>query len=235
MKTKHRIKGYIIFAMIAVIVPLVAFYFPALKQYFSPAFLREYFLSWGFWGYFMLFFMIIISIPLPTPSAPFILAGGYVYGTIVGASLALIAGALGGTILFFLARTYGRSLVEQIVDKHHIVHFNHVFKKRGEAAALLSFAIPVFPNDAVIFLLGLTKMKYRTFILLVLIGHIPRYLLITFFGNDLFAGFTLQTGLILVIGVAFILIALFREKIKRFLFKELKTLEKDVGMQDLNH
>lgn len=230
MKTKHRIKGYIILAVIAVIATIAAFYFPTFKQYFSPTFLREYLLHLGFWGYFMLFFMIIISVPLPTPSTPFILAGGYVYGTIVGASLALIAGALGGTILFFLARTYGRSLVEKMVDKHHLVHFNHVFKKRGEAVALLSFAIPVFPNDAVTVLLGLTKMKYRTFILLILIGHIPRYLLVTSFGNDLFTGFTLQTGLILAIGVAFISIALFREKIKKFLFKELKTLEKDVGM-----
>ena len=35
MKTKHRIKGYIILAVIAVIATIAAFYFPTFKQYFS--------------------------------------------------------------------------------------------------------------------------------------------------------------------------------------------------------
>ena len=71
-------------------------------------------------------------------------------------------------------------------------------------------------------------MRYRTFLLLVIAGHIPRFLIINSLGEDLFSGFSMKTIIVLILTSILILIAVFREPIKRFFFKELKTLKKDI-------
>jgi len=200
-------------------------YFTNLKNFTSPEFVRDYLISFGHWGYLMYVVLILLSIPLPIPSTPIILAGGYVYGMIVGTILALIGAIIGGTIAFYLVRFYGKPLLEKLVDKHHIDHFNHIFKKRGSIAALISYAIPLFPSDTINLILGLTRMKYLTFLFLVIIGHIPRYLIVNSLGEDLYAGFTIKTLIMIIAAIIFVLIAAFRERIKKIIFKELRELE----------
>lgn len=227
MKHKHRLAGYITLAVIILAVVLLSFLFPGLRQFADPEYVRNYLISLGGWGYVMFVVLLVASIPLPIPSAPVSLGGGYVYGIWIGTLLALLAVVLGSAISFFLTRKFGEPLLEKMVDKHHIVHFNHIFKKRGATAALIAFAIPVFPSDAVYLLLGLTRMKYHLFLLLVLIGHIPRFLIINTIGNDLHTGLSLRTVVMLIAGALFILITLFRERIKKLLFKELKEVERE--------
>lgn len=228
MKHKHRITGYIMVAIIIVIFSLLPFFFDNLKNFASPAFIRDLLINSGVFGYGLLILLIIASVPLPIPSSPVILGGGYVYGMIIGSLVSLIGIVIGATISFVMVRKLGRPVLEKLVDKHHIIHFNHVFKKRGIAAALISYALPIFPSDCVSAILGLTRMSYRHFLLIAIIGHIPRVLLINSLGQNLYAGFNTNTLIILGISLIFVLIALFREKLKKFFFKELKEIEKEV-------
>lgn len=226
MKHKHNVIGYIVFIIIVLILVALYFIFPDLKNVLDPENIRSYLLGLGGWAYIVYVLIIIASIPLPAPSTPLILAGGYVFGFIGGTLLALIAAVLAGTLMFFLTRKFGRPLVEKLVDPHHLAHFDHIFKKRGELAAFISFAIPLFPSDIINIMLGLTKIKYSTLIFIIIVGHIPRYLIINSLGADLYAGITLKTALMFGAAIIFVLIAAFREKLKKFFFKELKTLEK---------
>ncbi|MBI2668590.1 TVP38/TMEM64 family protein [Candidatus Woesearchaeota archaeon] len=227
MKQKHRFFGYAVVVVIALIIAALAMYFPAWKQFSSPTFLRDYLLHLGNWGYFAYIILFVLSIPLPIPSTPVALVGGYLYGTVVGTILTLIATVIGASISFYLVRKFGQPLLERFVSKHHIIHFNHIFKKRGVNAALISYAIPIFPSDALNFLLGLTKMRWHTFLLVVLVGYIPRYIIINALGENLQTGFSVQTILWLVLSAVLLGIAVFREQIKRLIFKELRELEKE--------
>ena len=233
-KAKHHIISYIILILIILFIAVSSYFSPSIKAYFTPTNLRQLLLNLGVWGYFAFIGLILISVPTPLPSTPIILAGGYVYGPTIGITLALIAGAIGGSISFYLARYYGLPLINKIVDKHHIIHFNHVFKKRGESAALISFALPLFPNDVLTFLLGLTSISFLRFMLILTLGHIPRYFIVTILGNDLFTGITIRTILVLLLAGIFILISIFREKIKLLVFKELKKFEKGVKKTEKN-
>lgn len=228
MKLSYRIKGTIALLLIILLIFGTLFYFSDIEQLSSPTKIRSLLLGFGIWGYLVYILLLIIIIPLPTPSTPVILAGGYVYGIFVGTLLSLVGAMAAGTVAFYAARYFGRPLIQKLVDKHHIKYFNHLFQRRGNAAALTSYAIPLFPSDILNLLLGITKMKYRTFITLVLIGHIPRYLIINSLGDDLFAGFSIKTLIFLIAGAVFILIAIFREKIKRALFKEMNELEHEL-------
>lgn len=227
-KTKHKIISYSILATIILIVAVSSYFSPQIKELFNPSNIRHFLLSLGFWGYFAFIGLIIISVPTPAPSTPIILAGGYVYGTWMGVLLALIAGALGGTIAFYLARWYGKPLISRLVDNHHIVHFNHLFKKRGDSVAFISFAIPIFPSDVLTFLLGLTSIGYWRFMAIMNVAHIPRYFIIAILGNDFFGGITTRTIIIFAVAIVFVFIAIFRERLKKLLFKELRVFEKDV-------
>ena len=228
MKHKHRYYSYALLILLVIALVIASFYLPALKQFTSPTLVRDFVLQFGVLSSLAFVFLLLLSVPLPIPSAPIILAGGYIYGTILGSFLALIAVLIGSSISFWLVRAYGRPLLEKLVDRHHIEHFNHLFKKRGWIIVFISYVVPIFPSDCVSALLGFTKMRYRMFVLLVIAGHIPRFLIVNSLGEDLLIGFSLKTALVLVLSLALILIAVFREPIKKFFFKELKVLKKDI-------
>ena len=220
MKHKHLLYSYGFLFIIAILAILTSYFSPSLELIPLEE-LRDLMINSKILGFFIFTLLIILSVPFPIPSTPITLAGGYVYGTFLGSIVALVAVTLGGALSFFLIRRYGRPLLEKLVDKHHIVHFNHIIKKKGLNIALVVFAIPLFPSDAVTLILGLTNIRFTTFILLTVLGHIPRYLILTSLGNDLYAGFSQQSIITIALAVIFIIIAIFREKIKRLIFKGL--------------
>lgn len=220
-------KGYTVLAIIVLVILLANYYLPDFRNFTSPTFVREYLLSLGNWGYFVYVLLFLLSIPLPIPSTPVAVAGGYVFGIVVGTLLTLLATVIGASIAFYLIRYYGEPLLEKVVSKHHIQHFMHIFKKRGINGAILAYAIPVFPSDSINFILGLSKIRYHTFLLVVILGSIPRYVLINALGQELYTGFTIKTVIIPILTAIYLLIAIFREKIKRILFKELRELERE--------
>lgn len=224
------IKPYLYLGLIIAFFVALTFIFPGLRQFSSPTYVRDFFLDLGKWGYLVYALSFLLSIPLPIPSTPLTLGGGYVYGTIIGTILALVGLVIGGSISFFMVRHFGKPLVEKMVDRHHIIHFNHLFKKRGEVFALIAYAIPLFPSDTTHFLLGLTQIRYSSFLKLMIVGSIPRYLLINSLGQDLHQGITWVTIIIIFCIIAMIIVAIEREKIKRFLFKELKEVEQEVQL-----
>lgn len=220
-------KGYAVLAIIIFIILLANYYLPDFRNFASPSFVREYLLELGNWGYLVYVILFLLSIPLPIPSTPVAIAGGYVFGIIVGTALTILAALIGASIAFYLIRYYGEPLLEKVVSKHHIEHFMHIFKKRGINGAILAYAIPVFPSDSINFMLGLSKIRYHTFLLVVIIGSLPRYVLITSFGQELLTGFTWKTIIVPILVAVYLLTAIFREKIKRVIFKELRELEKE--------
>lgn len=159
---------------------------------------------------------------------PLAIGAGYVYGFFMGMALTMIGVIAGASIAFQLSRYFGEPLLEKVVSKHHIIHFNHIFKKRGINGAIIAYAIPIFPADSVNFILGISTIRYHQFLLAVILGSIPRYVIVTALGQELLTGFTIKTIIVPILAAVFVLIALFRERIKRVVFKELRFIEHEV-------
>ncbi|MBS3123784.1 TVP38/TMEM64 family protein [Candidatus Woesearchaeota archaeon] len=227
MKIAPKITWLLVtFLILILFTPLL--FLPQLKVYASPSFIRDLTLGWGLWSYLIYVLIFILSVPLPLPSGPLALAGGYLFGIFWGSLLALLGLFVGSSISFIVARKFGQPLVEKLIDKHHIIHFNHLLKKRGLSFVLLAYSIPVFPEDSLDYLMGVSKVSYKTFVITLITGNIPRYLLINTLGSNLYSGFSWFTGLILLVIVIMVIVSFFREKIKRVLFKELKEVESEV-------
>lgn len=216
------------FLILAVLVVSAKYWFPSLIKFSSPTFVRDYFINFGAMGYLIFTGLIAASIVLPMPSTVVAIGGGYVYGLSIGTILILIGTIIGATINFYLVRIFGEPLLEKVVSKKNYLHFNHLFKKRGAKFVLLSYALPIFPADSLNFLLGLTNIRYAAFLGILILGSIPRTLITVSLGENLLAGITLKSILTISAAAIFILIALFRKRIKLILFKELKEIEKEV-------
>jgi len=216
MKVKYRVISYLILSITIVLFTLIKYLFPELQINTVENILTGF----GPFGIVIYLILVILSVPLPIPSSAFILAGGYAYG-LTGVITALIGVTLGSIVAFAIIRTYGKPLLYKLVDKHHIEHFQKLFDKRGTLAVLISYSIPLFPSDILSLFLGLTNLTYKRFIYLVILGHIPRVLIIGMLGEGLYNGLSLQTFVIFALVLLFVLIASCRTRLRQKLFKEL--------------
>ena len=220
MKTLHRVVGSVVIIILLIVGTML------LAPYISsPEQVRNTILNFKYVGWLIYILLVTVAGPLPIPSPIVVIGGGYIYGTLLGSLLSYVGIILGGIISFYMIRFGGRLLLEKLVDHHHRINFYHLINERGHIFVLFAFAIPIFPSDVVCLLLGLTHIKFRTLLWLLVLGSIPRALLVAALGSELSLGFSWRTMLLLaIVGVGGV-IALFRERIKKFLFHELHEVE----------
>ena len=76
MKIKHRLLSYVVLALILIILAGIFIFFPNLKEFASPDFVRTFILGFGALAFVVYMVLITLAVPLPIPSTAVILAGG---------------------------------------------------------------------------------------------------------------------------------------------------------------
>jgi uncharacterized membrane protein YdjX (TVP38/TMEM64 family) len=101
-------------------------------------------------------------------------AGGYIFGTWLGALLS-VAGILLGTVIAFLAaRLLGYSLVKIFLKPKRLERFEFLINNpRAEVAMFVLFLIPGIPKDSLVYISGLTPIKPLRFLLISMIARLP--------------------------------------------------------------
>jgi uncharacterized membrane protein YdjX (TVP38/TMEM64 family) len=132
------------------------------------------------------------------------IVGGYVYGISFGFIFSTLGLALGSLVAFELARILGRPFVEKFVNQKLIKKFEFLTTDTGATLCFLLFLIPGFPKDVLCYLLGLSRMRLRTFLVLSTLGRMPGTFLLTLQGASIrsqryhTAGAIAATGVIIV-------------------------------------
>jgi len=109
-------------------------------------------------------------------------AGGYVYGETMGFLLSTVGLTIGSWVAFELASILGRPFVERFVSQEVLHKFDFLTTNTGATICFLLFLIPGFPKDYLCYLLGLSRMKLSTFLIVSTIGRIPGTYLLTMQG-----------------------------------------------------
>ncbi len=188
MKNK-RIINIIFFVVALVFIAAVSWIVgrPMLALASEPEKFRLWVSKSGFLGELgyvgMLVFQIVFAI---IPGEPFEIVAGYAFGAVKGTILCLVGTTLGSIVVFVLVRTFGKKIVETFfsLDKINELKFLKNSKKR-DALSFLIFLIPGTPKDILVYFLGLTKIDFVMFLMVVSIGRIPSIVTSTVGGSAL--------------------------------------------------
>ena len=191
-------------------------------------------LSLGFYG--RLFFVLLQFLQvtfLPIPSTITTLAGLLVYGPLQTSLLSLSGILLGSTFAFFLGRQFGRKIVTFMVGTESCKKWTK-FLTEAKYSFFIMMILPIFPDDILCLVAGLTDMSWAFFVITNLISRPLAVFSTCFLGSgDIipYEGWGLVVWAILLIGVAVVLYLSFkyRKQIEIFLkkkFSRLKHLQK---------
>ncbi|MEG0260678.1 MAG: TVP38/TMEM64 family protein [Lysinibacillus sp.] len=139
----------------------------------------------------------IIATTFPTPIALFISLGGTVFGSIC---------------MFYLCR-YGlqRVALKQVQKWQRLDGFFQLLERNGFLAVLIGRLIPIMPSAAINAIAGVTKVRFRSFLLATAIGKFPTMLAFTIAGAQ-FGKNQVVTGI--MIGLYIIVLFLLGLKIR---------------------
>ncbi len=175
---------------IAVVIALTAFatwFFGRWLTSFTQEGLRDYILSFGgaSRGVFLGLQILQVFIAL-IPGEILESVAGFLYGPILGTLLCYMGLAVASSMVFFLTRRFGIKLVEVFVSREKInsLRFLNTEKKRNGLIFLIFF-IPGTPKDLVTYFVGLTDIKFGTFLILSLVARFPSIISSTLGGHFL--------------------------------------------------
>lgn len=157
---------------------------------------------------------ILQAVVAPIPGAILVIAGGLIWGTILGGLLSIIGAFTGSVICFALSRILGRPFIEKIMRKEDIQFVDNFFQRYGFLAILVLRLIPLLPFDAISYCLGLTKVDIRKFATATLIGMIPGTFLYSYIGFALVEESALVFFAAVIILIIFISVGLLRKMLR---------------------
>jgi uncharacterized membrane protein YdjX (TVP38/TMEM64 family) len=160
----------------------------------------------------------VVAAPIPGEATGLI--GGYLYGPILGTIYSTIGLTAGSWIAFMLARIFGMPLVEKAVKPDIIAKYDHFLEHQGAFVSFLLFLIPGFPKDYLCYIMGVSHMPTRTFIIISTIGRLLGTMLLSVSGscarNDQYMALV---GIMLVSGIFAIIAYIYRDSLLEMLKK----------------
>ena len=125
--------------------------------------IRKFILSIGFYGrlFFVLLQFLQVTI-LPIPSTITTLAGVLIYGPLQTAFLSLSGILLGSLFAFWLGRSFGRKIVVYMVGEASCMKWTK-FLTSAKYSFFVMMLFPIFPDDILCLVAGLTDMSWAFF------------------------------------------------------------------------
>lgn len=203
--------GLIVF--IGIMIAVVSFLWPMLSSVFQPggvdnliASVREK----GAWGVLFLLGLQLVQIIIAfIPGEVVQVAAGIIYGPWLGALVILIGCVISSAIVFALVHWLGAPFVQDMVSEKNMAKFE-AFRKSGKLNMIvfILFLIPGLPKDVFTYLVPLTNMRMRTFLIISNGARIPGIVVSTYAASGLVSGDIMQSVIIFLIAAAIALIAI---------------------------
>ena len=152
-------------------------------------------------------FLQVTFIPIASSivtAAGYYLCGQNVLLTILFCCIGLWLGSL---FAFFLGRIFGVKLVKWVAGEKILLKYNNLVKGKDKVMLGYMFMFPIYPDDVLCLIAGLTTMSWREFIFLQLISrpiNVAITVLMLHFGTSLTTLFPLNT----VWGILFWIVAI---------------------------
>ncbi|EOH93226.1 TVP38/TMEM64 family protein [Enterococcus pallens] len=175
-KTVYRILGHLktIFKFLGVLILLfLLFYTIHYGMKHVTQLLYQIVKKTGFWGPFIFILFQIAQVVLPIlPGGTSLSIGILAFGQWIGFVYNYIGIVLGSILSFLLIRHFGKSLLRIFVSektaKKYLAYLDN--KKKFTRFFIFAILFPVAPDDLLCMIAGLSTMKFRTFVLTIVLG-----------------------------------------------------------------
>lgn len=216
-----------LFATILALVTLFAVIYAILKytgtldRINSVGQLKEFILSGGIYSYLIFFLIQFLQVTfVPIPAFITTVAGTLVFGPWLTTLISIAAQLLGAVVAFLLGRKLGRKVVSWIAGEEQTKKWE-VQLGKGKYVFFLMMLFPVFPDDLLCLVAGLTSMSFRFFFVTNLITRPIAIVATCFFGSGYLIPFhgywlILWGFIILAIGALLVLSFVYQEKIESY-------------------
>ena len=109
---------------------------------------------------------------LPIPSTVTVVAGAALFGPLVGSLLSLLGIVIGSLIAFLVGRYAGYRVVAWLVGKDTLDKWLKKIKGKDKLLLSAMFILPVFPDDVLCFVAGISSMSLPLFLGIIVISRV---------------------------------------------------------------
>jgi uncharacterized membrane protein YdjX (TVP38/TMEM64 family) len=180
--------------------------------------LRDYILSYGFWApVASCFLMVLQALVAPVPSFLITFANGLAFGVFWGWTLSLFGHTLAAAVCFWISRALGRVPVEVLVGRTGLQSADRWFARWGMYAVFVGRLVPGVAFDVISYAAGLTRMRFRNFLIATALGIFPQTFLYSYLGRQApeYVALFLVTSALVVAGVVAVAVVRYRRQRRR--------------------
>lgn len=109
---------------------------------------------------------------LPIPSTVTVVAGAALFGPLVGSLLSLLGIVIGSLVAFLIGRYAGYRVVAWLVGKETLDKWLKKIKGKDKLLLSAMFLLPVFPDDILCFVAGISSMSLPLFLCVIVLSRI---------------------------------------------------------------
>lgn len=148
---------------------------------------RDYLLGFGYWAPAVSsLLMIFQSVIAPLPAFVVTFTNGLLFGWVWGTLLSWSSAMVGAALCFWIARALGRPVVEKLVGGTKTLEVSDLFFARyGNRAILISRLLPFVSFDIISYGAGLTPVSFWKFLVATGIGQLPATIVYSYLGQNL--------------------------------------------------
>lgn len=218
-KLRRRIFWAIcVLLLVAVLVLLLD---PSFRSVFGHVFrlktiddVRGYVRSLGAWGPVVLIVLMILHSVTFIPSEVITISDVIIFGPVWGVVYSWIGAMLGAYLAFFLAKAFGRPIVNRFVAQRLLARFDTFFERDGLKGIFILRLIPLVSFNALNYASGLTRMTFWDFTWTTGLGILPSGILIGILYHSAVGQKYVFVGLT-VVGMAMLVGLIFRARLRK--------------------
>ena len=189
--------------------------------------LRDYIAQFGNWAVFwFIAFCFLQVVVLPVPGSVTVAAGVALFGPFKCAVYSFIGIVAGSIVAFAIGRWIGYKAVKWIVGKDSLDKWLEKLKNKDYLILSIMFLLPMFPDDILCFVAGLSSMTWPYFLVMIIVTRAISVLTtaysIGFIPFNTWWGILIWGIIAVLIAVLFWLVCRYSDRIDGFIKNKLK-------------
>ena len=127
--------------------------------------LQDWIEGLGFLGYLVFAGIYIVAVVAGIPGSAITIAGGVLFGAVVGVILVSIGSTVGASLAFLVARYFARDAIARwLAAKEKFSRLDKLSEEHGAVIVAITRLIPIFPFNLLNYGFGLTRVRFWTYV-----------------------------------------------------------------------